>query len=180
MRLFGTEPPAWLCPSHLWFLLQVGNNIPVFFVRDAIKFPDLVHSLKPSPRKHVQVSQCPAMQPTGPLSHAHRPSTRSYQSETAPTCYLSHSAGGLEDSRLPVAPPGVVPHPDVAAGRCAAHLNCLVCPLLQHSMSLHVQPAFRLRMGCEESTEHRNAAAQTPASRRTTARCPALACTRSR
>ena len=38
--------------------LQVGNNIPVFFVRDAIKFPDLVHSLKPSPRKHVQVDYC--------------------------------------------------------------------------------------------------------------------------
>ncbi len=27
----------------------VGNNIPVFFVRDAIKFPDVIHSLKPDP-----------------------------------------------------------------------------------------------------------------------------------
>jgi len=27
----------------------VGNNLPVFFIRDAIKFPDMVHSLKPSP-----------------------------------------------------------------------------------------------------------------------------------
>ena len=27
----------------------VGNDIPVFFIRDAIKFPDMVHSLKPSP-----------------------------------------------------------------------------------------------------------------------------------
>src|SRR3712207_1633453 len=26
-----------------------GNNIPVFFIRDAIKFPDIIHSLKPSP-----------------------------------------------------------------------------------------------------------------------------------
>src|SRR6187200_2942889 len=25
----------------------VGNNIPVFFIQDAIKFPDLVHSVKP-------------------------------------------------------------------------------------------------------------------------------------
>lgn len=32
----------------------VGNDIPVFFIRDGIKFVDLVHSLKPSPRKHVQ------------------------------------------------------------------------------------------------------------------------------
>lgn len=27
----------------------VGNNLPVFFIRDSIKFPDMVHSLKPSP-----------------------------------------------------------------------------------------------------------------------------------
>lgn len=27
----------------------VGNNLNVFFIRDAIKFPDMVHSLKPSP-----------------------------------------------------------------------------------------------------------------------------------
>ena len=27
----------------------VGNNIAVFFIRDAIKFPDVIHSLKPDP-----------------------------------------------------------------------------------------------------------------------------------
>ncbi|MDP9191035.1 MAG: catalase [Acidobacteriota bacterium] len=27
----------------------VGNNIPVFFIQDAIKFPDLVHAVKPEP-----------------------------------------------------------------------------------------------------------------------------------
>jgi catalase len=27
----------------------VGNNIPVFFVQDAMKFPDLIHSVKPEP-----------------------------------------------------------------------------------------------------------------------------------
>lgn len=27
----------------------VGNNIPVFFIQDAIKFPDIVHALKPEP-----------------------------------------------------------------------------------------------------------------------------------
>lgn len=32
----------------------VGNNFPVFFIRDAIKFPDLVHSLKPSPVTNAQ------------------------------------------------------------------------------------------------------------------------------
>ncbi|WP_373358422.1 catalase [Acinetobacter lactucae] len=32
----------------------VGNNLPVFFIRDAIKFPDFVHALKPSPVTNVQ------------------------------------------------------------------------------------------------------------------------------
>jgi catalase len=32
----------------------VGNNLPVFFIRDAIKFPDMVHSLKPSPVDNLQ------------------------------------------------------------------------------------------------------------------------------
>ena len=27
----------------------VGNNVPVFFIQDAIKFPDLVHAVKPAP-----------------------------------------------------------------------------------------------------------------------------------
>jgi catalase len=27
----------------------VGNNIPVFFIQDAIKFPDIIHSIKPEP-----------------------------------------------------------------------------------------------------------------------------------
>jgi len=29
---------------------MVGNNTPVFFIRDAIKFPDFIHSQKPHPR----------------------------------------------------------------------------------------------------------------------------------
>ncbi|OSY16287.1 Catalase [Bacillus mycoides] len=32
----------------------VGNHLPVFFIRDAIKFPDMVHSLKPAPDTNVQ------------------------------------------------------------------------------------------------------------------------------
>lgn len=32
----------------------VGNNLPVFFIRDAMQFPDMVHSLKPSPVTNVQ------------------------------------------------------------------------------------------------------------------------------
>ncbi|RAP29738.1 Catalase [Brevibacillus laterosporus] len=32
----------------------VGNHLPVFFIRDALKFPDMVHSLKPSPDTNIQ------------------------------------------------------------------------------------------------------------------------------
>lgn len=32
----------------------VGNNLPVFFIRDAMKFPDMVHSLKPDPVTNKQ------------------------------------------------------------------------------------------------------------------------------
>ncbi|BDP44581.1 catalase (plasmid) [Deinococcus aetherius] len=31
----------------------VGNNIPVFFIQDAIKFPDLIHSVKPEPHHEI-------------------------------------------------------------------------------------------------------------------------------
>jgi catalase len=32
----------------------VGNNLKVFFIRDAIKFPDLIHSQKPDPVTNIQ------------------------------------------------------------------------------------------------------------------------------
>jgi catalase len=35
----------------------VGNDIPVFFIRDAIKFPDLIHALKPSPVTNAQEAE---------------------------------------------------------------------------------------------------------------------------
>ena len=31
----------------------VGNNIPVFFIQDAVKFPDLIHAVKPEPRHEM-------------------------------------------------------------------------------------------------------------------------------
>ncbi|WP_167959088.1 catalase [Anaerosporobacter faecicola] len=35
----------------------VGNDIPVFFIRDAIRFPDVIHSLKPSPDTNIRDPQ---------------------------------------------------------------------------------------------------------------------------
>jgi catalase len=40
----------------------VGNNIPIFFIQDAIKFPDLVHSIKPEP--HHEIPQASAAHDT--------------------------------------------------------------------------------------------------------------------
>jgi catalase len=31
----------------------VGNNIPVFFIQDAVKFPDLIHAVKPEPHHEM-------------------------------------------------------------------------------------------------------------------------------
>jgi catalase len=31
----------------------VGNNLPVFFIRDAAKFPDMVHAFKPAPDTNI-------------------------------------------------------------------------------------------------------------------------------
>jgi catalase len=35
----------------------VGNNIPVFFIQDAIKFVDLVHAVKPEPHNEIPQAQ---------------------------------------------------------------------------------------------------------------------------
>ncbi|MCW5935917.1 MAG: catalase [Fimbriimonadaceae bacterium] len=40
----------------------VGNNIPVFFIQDGMKFPDLVHSIKPEP--HHEMPQASAAHDT--------------------------------------------------------------------------------------------------------------------
>lgn len=42
-------------PEGNWDL--VGNNIPVFFIQDAIKFPDLVHAAKPEPHNEIPQAQ---------------------------------------------------------------------------------------------------------------------------
>lgn len=35
----------------------VGNNIPVFFIQDSMKFPDLIHAAKPEPHNEVPQAQ---------------------------------------------------------------------------------------------------------------------------
>lgn len=35
----------------------VGNNIPIFFIQDGIKFPDLIHAVKPEPDREIPQAQ---------------------------------------------------------------------------------------------------------------------------
>jgi catalase len=42
-------------PDGVWDL--VGNNMPVFFIQDAIKFPDLIHAVKPEPHNEIPQAQ---------------------------------------------------------------------------------------------------------------------------
>ena len=36
---------------------MVGNDMPVFFIQDAIKFPDLIHAVKPEPDNEIPQAQ---------------------------------------------------------------------------------------------------------------------------
>ena len=35
----------------------VGNNMPIFFIQDGIKFPDLIHAAKPEPDREIPQAQ---------------------------------------------------------------------------------------------------------------------------
>jgi hypothetical protein len=47
--------------SAVTVLWLQGNNMPVFFIRDGISFPDMVHALKPNPRSHIQGERVPPL-----------------------------------------------------------------------------------------------------------------------
>ncbi|MCG2585586.1 catalase [Massilia sp. TS11] len=48
VRGFATK---FYTDEGVWDL--VGNNIPVFFIQDAMKFPDLIHATKPEPHNEI-------------------------------------------------------------------------------------------------------------------------------
>lgn len=52
MRGFATK---FYTPEGNWDI--VGNDIPVFFIQDSIKFPDFVHAVKPEPHNEVPTGQ---------------------------------------------------------------------------------------------------------------------------
>jgi catalase len=52
VRGFATK---FYTDAGVWDL--VGNNMPVFFIQDAIKFPDLIHAVKPEPNNEIPQAQ---------------------------------------------------------------------------------------------------------------------------
>lgn len=69
--------------------------MPVFFIRDGISFPDMVHALKPNPRNHVQEwcvpkAACPHVQ----LKAAHLCTTGSVVIAWCPHCQQHSLAAG--------------------------------------------------------------------------------------
>ena len=49
----------------------VGNNIPVFFIQDAMKFPDLVHAVKPEPHNAIPQAASAQLSHDAGLRRAH-------------------------------------------------------------------------------------------------------------
>ena len=51
----AASPSSSTPQEGVWDL--VGNNMPVFFIQDAIKFPDLIHAVKPEPNNEIPQAQ---------------------------------------------------------------------------------------------------------------------------
>ncbi|KAK4169480.1 catalase-like domain-containing protein [Cladorrhinum sp. PSN259] len=67
----------------------VGNNIPVFFIQDAIRFPDLVHSVKPAPDREI---------PQGATAHDSAWDFFSSQPSTMHTLFWAMAGNGIPRS----------------------------------------------------------------------------------
>lgn len=65
------------------------NNIPVFFIQDAMQFPDFVHAVKPEPHNEV---------PTGQSAHNNFWDFFSLQSQTTHTVFWAMSDRGIPRS----------------------------------------------------------------------------------
>ena len=79
----------------------VGNNMPVFFIQDAMKFPDFVHAVKPEPHNEIPQAQSAHdtfwdfVANTGKRAHDHVGDVRPLASAKLP------NDGGLRRPYLP-------------------------------------------------------------------------------
>ncbi|KAH6849784.1 catalase-like domain-containing protein [Chaetomium sp. MPI-CAGE-AT-0009] len=67
----------------------VGNNIPVFFIQDAIQFPDLIHAVKPRPDNEI---------PQGATAHDSAWDFFSSQPSTLHTLFWAMAGNGIPRS----------------------------------------------------------------------------------
>ena len=82
----------------------VGNNIPVFFIQDGIKFPDLIHAAKPQPDREIPQAQIGARHLLGlRLAASPKPSTMliwAMSDRAIPRSYRMMEGFGVHTFRL--------------------------------------------------------------------------------
>ncbi|MFP1923646.1 catalase [Lonsdalea quercina] len=77
----------------------VGNNFPTFFIRDAIKFPDMVHAFKPDPRTN-QDNDARRFDFFSHLPESTRTLTLLYSNEGTPATYRNMDGNGVHAYKL--------------------------------------------------------------------------------
>ncbi|UYB52729.1 catalase KatB [Xanthomonas sp. AM6] len=84
----------------------VGNNFPTFFIRDAIKFPDMVHAFKPDPRTNLD-DDSRRFDFFSHVPEATRTLTLLYSNEGTPAGYRFMDGNGVHAYKLVNAQGGV-------------------------------------------------------------------------
>ena len=77
----------------------VGNNFPTFFIRDAIKFPDMVHAFKPDPRTNLD-DDSRRFDFFSHVPEATRTLTQLYSDEGTPASYRYMDGNGVHAYKL--------------------------------------------------------------------------------
>ncbi|ACT05846.1 Catalase [Dickeya chrysanthemi Ech1591] len=93
-RGFATK---FYTPQGNWDL--VGNNFPTFFIRDAIKFPDMVHAFKPDPRTN-QDNDGRRFDFFSHVPESIRTLTLLYSNEGTPASYRNMDGNGVHAYKL--------------------------------------------------------------------------------
>src|SRR6476469_9965114 len=81
----------------------VGNNMPVFFIQDGIKFPDVIHAGKPHPDREIPQAQSAHdtfWDFVSPAHRGHPPRAVEHERPRDPAVLPDH--GGLRGAHLPV------------------------------------------------------------------------------
>lgn len=77
----------------------VGNNFPTFFIRDAIKFPDMVHAFKPDPRSNLD-DDSRRFDFFSHVPEATRTLTQLYSNEGTPASYREMDGNSVHAYKL--------------------------------------------------------------------------------